>query len=71
MLDSSWLQEEAIAMPTKRAHLTTTPEAILKGASCDCPACLRDGPHEPDCPVHDEPIGHCRCDRADQASSAG
>jgi len=58
-------------MPTKRAHLTTTPEAIREGALCSCPACLRDGPHEPDCPVHDEPIGPCRCGRTDQASSAG
>jgi hypothetical protein len=58
-------------MTTKRAHLTVSPEAILSGALCKCPACVRDGQHEPDCPVHDEPIGRCRCGRTEQSSSAG
>jgi hypothetical protein len=58
-------------MATKRAHLTATPESIQKGVLCSCPACVRDGPHEPDCPVHDEPRGRCGCGRTEQSSSAG
>lgn len=58
-------------MAIKRAHLTTTPESIQKGALCSCPACVRDGQHEPDCPVHDEPTGRCSCGRTEQSSSAG
>jgi len=58
-------------MVTKRAHLTQSPEAIRDGVLCECPACVRDGPHEPDCPVHDEPVGHCSCGREDQSRGAG
>lgn len=62
---------ETPAMAAKRARLTVSPEDILAGKLCSCDACLRDGPHEPDCPVHDEPRGECACGRADQAKGAG
>ncbi|HEX5101545.1 MAG TPA: hypothetical protein VFV94_18670 [Polyangiaceae bacterium] len=52
-------------------RLTVTPEQIKGGELCSCEACVRDGQHEPDCPVHDEPPRECRCGRADQAKSAG
>jgi hypothetical protein len=58
-------------MVKKQAHLTLTPEQILEGDWCRCLACLRDGPHEPDCPVHDEPRGACRCGREEQSQAAG
>jgi len=47
------------------------PEAILDGALCSCTACQRDGQHEPDCPVHDEPRGPCSCGRTEQSKGAG
>jgi hypothetical protein len=58
-------------MTTKRAHLTLPVDDIRDGKLCTCPACTKDGQHEPDCAVHDEPIGKCTCDRADQAKGAG
>ncbi|HEY3494152.1 MAG TPA: hypothetical protein VGK73_05680 [Polyangiaceae bacterium] len=58
-------------MQRKRAHLTVSPSQILAGELCSCPACLRDGQHEPDCPVHDETPGECRCGRSEQAKGAG
>jgi len=58
-------------MPTKRARLTESPEDILAGKPCSCSACLRDGQHEPDCAVHDEPPGECGCGRSDASKSAG
>lgn len=57
-------------MPNKRANLTVTPEQILSGELCRCVACMRDGQHEPDCDVHDEPAGTCTCGRTDQARGA-
>jgi hypothetical protein len=58
-------------MTRKRARMTVTAEEVKAGKSCACTACLRDGAHEPDCPVHDEPAGDCNCDREDQTSGAG
>lgn len=58
-------------MPTKRARLTESPEDILAGKPCHCSACVRDGQHEPDCAVHDEPPGECGCGRSDAAKGAG
>jgi hypothetical protein len=51
-------------------RLTVTPEEILAGMLCSCDACWRDGQHEPDCPVHEEETGDCRCDREDQPTGA-
>jgi hypothetical protein len=59
------------ATPLKRAHLTVRDRDILNGILCDCVACYRDGPHEPECVVHDEPIGECDCGRSDQAKGPG
>jgi hypothetical protein len=61
----------AVGMVQKRAHLTVSPEKILDGQLCACPACKRDGQHEPDCAVHDEPIGGCSCGRTEQSKAAG
>lgn len=58
-------------MTEKYARLTATPQRIKDGELCDCAACLRDGPHEPDCAVHDEPPADCACDRKDQTGGAG
>jgi hypothetical protein len=58
-------------MATKRARLTVTPEQIKAGKFCSCEACVRDGQHEPDCPVHDEPPGACACDRTESSEGAG
>jgi hypothetical protein len=58
-------------MPRKRAHLTVSEAEIKSGILCRCEACLRDGQHEPDCPVHDEPIGDCSCGRTEQSQGAG
>jgi len=58
-------------MTQKRAHLTATPEQIARGELCGCEACVRDGQHEPDCPVHDEPRGPCGCGREEQSKAAG
>lgn len=55
----------------ERPHLTVTPEEIAAGKLCRCEACLRDGPHEPACAVHDEPKGRCSCGREDQSKGAG
>jgi hypothetical protein len=55
----------------KGARLTVTPEQIRSGELCRCEACVRDGQHEPDCPVHDEPPGACGCDRTEQSQGAG
>lgn len=55
----------------KRAHLTVSPERILQGELCSCDACMRDGQHEPDCEVHDEPRGPCTCSREQQSQAAG
>jgi len=38
---------------------------------CDCPACRRDGVHEPDCAVHQNPARECSCGRTDQSKGAG
>lgn len=57
--------------PRKRARLTVSPQEIFQGKRCSCGACLKDGQHEPDCRVHDEPPGNCSCDRAEQAQAAG
>jgi hypothetical protein len=58
-------------MVQKRAHLTVSPAAILDGQLCSCAACQRDGQHEPDCAVHDEPIRGCTCGRTEQSEAAG
>jgi len=58
-------------MVEKRAHLTVSADAIREGKLCSCTACVRDGQHEPDCAVHDEPRGECTCDRSQQAKGAG
>jgi hypothetical protein len=58
-------------MPEKRAHLTVSPEDIKAGKLCSCVACKRDGQHEPDCAVHDEPVRDCSCGRTEQSKSAG
>lgn len=55
----------------KRAHLTVSAEQLLDGALCSCEACVREGPHEPDCAVHDEPRGSCTCSRKEQTEAAG
>lgn len=52
-------------------RLTVTADEILQGKYCNCLACLRDGPHEPDCGVHRKAPGPCDCDREDQAKAAG
>lgn len=39
--------------------------------ACKCEACLREGPHEPDCGVHGKPPAACSCGRADQSKGAG
>jgi len=53
------------------ARMTVTPDQVIDGMLCACDACLRDGQHEPACPVHSEPRGECRCDREDQTKGAG
>lgn len=58
-------------MVKKRAHLTVSPEEYRDGKLCSCEACVRDGQHEPDCAVHDEPIGECTCDSQEQREAAG
>lgn len=58
-------------MAQKLAHLTVSPQEIRQGKLCSCPACTRDGQHEPDCDVHDEPIGKCSCGRTEQSKAAG
>ncbi len=55
----------------KRAHLTVTEDELLAGKLCSCDACVREGPHEPDCGVHDEPRGGCTCARTEQTEAAG
>lgn len=55
----------------KHAHLSVTPSEILEGKLCSCEACVRDGQHEPDCRVHDEPRGECSCARQEQSEGAG
>lgn len=55
----------------KRAHVTVSDRDILNGVPCECEACHRDGQHEPDCSVHDEPLGECSCGRTEQSKSAG
>lgn len=57
-------------MARKRVHLTVSETDLKRGVLCRCEACQRDGQHEPDCPVHDEPIGKCRCGRTEQAQGA-
>jgi len=57
-------------MVQKRARLTVTPEQVRAGQFCACEACVRDGPHELDCTVHDEPPTECACGRTDQAKGA-
>jgi hypothetical protein len=64
-------QDVCAAPALKRAHLTVRDRDILNGILCDCVACYRDGQHEPECVVHDEPIGECDCGRADQAKGPG
>jgi hypothetical protein len=64
-------QPLSIPTPLKRAHLTVSDRDILNGVLCDCEACHRDGQHEPECVVHDEPIGACSCGRTEQSQSAG
>lgn len=54
----------------KRAHLTVSPEEIKDGKLCDCEACVKDGQHEPDCCVHDEPKGPCSCGVEEQREGA-
>jgi hypothetical protein len=57
-------------MPKKYARLTRSLEELKQGKLCGCEACVRDGPHEPVCPVHDEPQGACTCGRTEQAEGA-
>jgi hypothetical protein len=54
----------------KRAHLTVSDRDILNGMRCDCEACHRDGQHEPECTVHDEPRSECSCGRTEQSKAA-
>jgi hypothetical protein len=58
-------------MTQKRAHLTVSDRDILNGVLCDCVACHRDGQHEPECAVHDEPRSECSCGRTEQSKGAG
>lgn len=58
-------------MPNKRARLTITVEQLRAGDLCSCEACVRDGPHEPDCTVHDQAPSACDCGRTEQSESAG
>jgi hypothetical protein len=55
----------------KRAHLTVSDRDILNGVWCDCTACHRDGQHEPECAVHDEPRSECSCGRTEQTQGPG
>lgn len=55
----------------KRAHLTVSAEELLQGMLCSCEACVREGPHEPDCAVHDEPRSSCTCSQKEQTEAAG
>lgn len=55
----------------KRAHFTVSEEQLLAGELCSCEACVRDGSHEPDCAVHDEPKGSCTCTQKEQTEAAG
>jgi hypothetical protein len=55
----------------KRAHLTVSDRDILNGIWCDCVACHRDGQHEPECTVHDEPSSECSCGRTEQTQGPG
>lgn len=57
-------------MTQKRAHLTCSDRDILNGVLCDCAACHRDGQHEPECSVHDEPRSECSCGRTEQSQGA-
>jgi len=54
----------------KRAHLTVSDRDILNGTLCACEACYRDGQHEPECRVHDEPRSECSCGRTEQSKAA-
>ena len=54
----------------KGARLTVTPERLRAGELCRCEACVRDGQHEPDCLVHDEPPGACSCGREESRKAA-
>lgn len=54
----------------KQAHLTVTAEEFRAGKLCSCTACVRDGQHELDCAVHDEPRGDCTCGVAEQREAA-
>lgn len=54
----------------KRAHLTVSDRDILNGVLCACVACYRDGQHEPECHVHDEPQSECSCGRTEQSKAA-
>ena len=58
-------------MSQKRPRMTVTPEQLKRGELCTCEACVRDGAHEPECPVHEEPSGECACGRAGQNKAAG
>jgi hypothetical protein len=62
-----WSAEMAPNYP----RLTVTADEMMQGKMCSCPACTRDGPHEPDCGVHRKTPGPCNCDREDQAKAAG
>lgn len=58
-------------MARKRARLTVTPDDIREGKLCHCESCVREGQHEPDCAVHDEPPAECSCGRTEQTEGAG
>lgn len=57
--------------PRKRANVTVSDRDMLNGVWCECAACQRDGLHEPDCTVHDEPRGDCSCGRTEQTQGPG
>jgi hypothetical protein len=63
--------QSATTLPQKRVHLTVSDREILNGVVCECEACHRDGQHEPDCAVHDEPRAECSCGRTEQSQGAG
>lgn len=60
-----------IVTTQKRAHLTVSERDILNGVWCSCVACYRDGQHEPECTVHDEPQTECSCGRTEQTQGPG
>lgn len=60
-------RKASAAKPVEQQELSEQPP----GFPCNCPACLRDGPHERDCAVHRKPPERCSCGRAELTKGPG